>query len=51
MTPNLKSKVLNSYKQKYLNLLHEILSLEPTNPHDIMKLQDFVRFDLQELGE
>lgn len=48
MTNELKSNVLNGYKQKYLNLLHEILSLEPTDPHGIEILQRFADFDLQE---
>lgn len=46
MTESTKGNVLIGYKQKYLNLLHEILSLEPTSPEDVMRFQDFVRYDL-----
>jgi len=49
MSEELKSNVLNGYKQKYLNLLHEIISLEPTDQFDIERFQLFARFDLEEV--
>jgi hypothetical protein len=38
-------------KTKYINLLREILSQEPTDPEGIMRFQDFSRYDLDELSK
>lgn len=34
---------------KYIHLLREILSIEPTSPTDVIRFQDFKRIELEEL--